>query len=142
MNEESTPPDLDELARRTFGAMARRDYDAMTAVWASDGVWDTTPTGALAGAIEGRDAIRAALEDWMGPYEDWEQEVEEFRDLGNGVVFNVLLQRGRLPDSSGVVALRFANVSTWANGLVERTTTYTDIDEGRAAAERLAQERG
>jgi ketosteroid isomerase-like protein len=141
MSEESSTPDLDELARRTFDAMARRDYDAMTAVWASDGVWDTTPTGGMPGAVEGRDAIRAALEDWMGPSEDWEQEVEEFRDLGNGVVFNVLLQRGRLSDRKGVVALRFANLSTWASWLVERTTTYTDIDEGRAAAERLAQER-
>jgi hypothetical protein len=31
---------------------------------------------------------------------------------------------------------------TWAEGSIGRFTTYTDIDEARAAAERLAQERG
>jgi hypothetical protein len=30
----------------------------------------------------------------------------------------------------------------WENGLVVRITVYTDIDEARAAAEGLAQERG
>jgi hypothetical protein len=30
---------------------------------------------------------------------------------------------------------------TWRHGLIERLTTYADIDEARAAAERLAQER-
>jgi hypothetical protein len=30
----------------------------------------------------------------------------------------------------------------WADGLIERVTTFLDIDEARAAAERLAQERG
>jgi hypothetical protein len=30
----------------------------------------------------------------------------------------------------------------WADGLIERTTLFLDIDEGRAAAERLAEERG
>jgi hypothetical protein len=32
-------------------------------------------------------------------------------------------------------------VATWSVGLIERSTQYPDIDEGRAAAERLAQER-
>jgi ketosteroid isomerase-like protein len=62
VSEESSTPDLDELARRTFDAMARRDYDAMTAVWASDGVWDTTPTGGLPGAIEGPLAAPTAVQ--------------------------------------------------------------------------------
>jgi hypothetical protein len=30
----------------------------------------------------------------------------------------------------------------WSDGLVERVTTYSDPDEGRADAERLAEERG
>jgi hypothetical protein len=29
----------------------------------------------------------------------------------------------------------------WADGLIERTTAFLDIDEARAAAERLAEER-
>jgi hypothetical protein len=30
----------------------------------------------------------------------------------------------------------------WSDGLIVRNTTYPDIDEARAAAERLAEERG
>jgi hypothetical protein len=38
--------------------------------------------------------------------------------------------------------MRFAAVTTWVDGLIERNTNYTDIDEARAGAERLAEERG
>jgi hypothetical protein len=37
--------------------------------------------------------------------------------------------------------MRYAVVATWVDGMIERFTTYTNIDEGRAAAERLAEER-
>jgi hypothetical protein len=33
-------------------------------------------------------------------------------------------------------------MATWAEGLIERLTSDRDFDEPRAAAERLAQERG
>ncbi|HXW58406.1 MAG TPA: hypothetical protein VEJ23_02895 [Solirubrobacteraceae bacterium] len=33
-------------------------------------------------------------------------------------------------------------VWTWRDGLIVRTTNYADLDEARAAAERLAKERG
>jgi hypothetical protein len=33
-------------------------------------------------------------------------------------------------------------VTLWAERLIERVTIHLDIDEARAAAERLAQERG
>jgi hypothetical protein len=41
-----------------------------------------------------------------------------------------------------VVAFRYAAVGSWREGLAERFTVYTEIDEARAAAERLAEERG
>jgi hypothetical protein len=40
------------------------------------------------------------------------------------------------------VRLRYAVVGVWVEGLVVRLTNYGNIDEGRAAAERLAEERG
>jgi ketosteroid isomerase-like protein len=62
--------------------------------------------------------------------------------LGNAVTFAVILRRGRVVGSSGSVQLRYASVAEWRDGLIVRKTTYHDIDEARAAAERLAQERG
>ncbi|HMD55915.1 MAG TPA: hypothetical protein VKG82_00405 [Solirubrobacteraceae bacterium] len=67
---------------------------------------------------------------------------EEFRDLGNGVTLIVQLARGRPTGSSAFVEFRSASVAIWASGLIERFATCTDIDEARAAAERLAKKRG
>lgn len=48
-----------------------------------------------------------------------------------------------MPDKSTTPdQLRYGTVSVWEDGKIARITHYTDIDEARAAAERLAQERG
>jgi ketosteroid isomerase-like protein len=138
MREEPRTPDLVEAFRPSLEAIDRRDWDAAMAVYGPDAVWDMSPQGM--GVFEGRDAVRGLIEDWWGVYEDSEQRVEELRDLGNGVAFVVAVTRGRLPGSVGFVELRFAVVATWADRLIQRITSYTDIEEARAAAERLAQE--
>ncbi len=140
MAEESTTPDLMELWRQLSQAGHRRDVDGITAFYTRDGVWDMTPIGM--GRFEGRAAIRGFMEDWLGSYEEWEREAEELLDLGNGVAFAVWLQRGRPVGSSGEVQLRYAAVLLCDDGKIARVTTYTDVDEARAAAERLAHERG
>jgi ketosteroid isomerase-like protein len=91
--------------------------------------------------FEGRAAIRSFLEDWFGTYEELELGLEEVSDLGKGVVFAVVTQNGRPVGSAGHVRQREGWVYVWVGGLIARLTTY-DIDEARAAAERLAQERG
>jgi hypothetical protein len=78
----------------------------------------------------------------VSPDEEFHGDVEEIIDLGNGVVFAVDIYRGPPVGSSAEVRFRFATVAMWAEGLIERTTHYDDIDEARAAAERLAEERG
>jgi ketosteroid isomerase-like protein len=141
MPEESTTPDLEETARRAREAMNRGDLDGAVAMYAPDAVWDVSLLG-LEGVFAGREAIRGALEDLIAPYEDLELVAEDFRDLGSGVTLVVILMRGRLRGSTRFVESRMALVATWANGLIERNTTYLDIDEARAAAERLAQDGG
>ena len=75
-------------------------------------------------------------------YEEFEWRSEEILDLGNGVVFVVSRASGRPVGSTGRVELRVAIVAVWEEGLIMRTTGYDNIDEARAAAERLAKERG
>jgi ketosteroid isomerase-like protein len=138
--EKSTTPNLEEALRRSMGAVNRRDFDAAMTLYAPNAVWDASPMGL--DVFEGREAIRGFFDDWWGSYEDFEQVLEEFHDLGNGVTRVVSRQRARLHGSSAFVELRYAAVATWIGGLVERVTVYSDIDEARADAERLAQERG
>lgn len=139
MTEESTTPDLVELTRRSLDAAKHRDFDAMLSFWGSDPVWDVSPMGL--GIYEGAVAIRGFFEDWIGAYEEWDIEPEEVLDLGNGVVLAVFLQNARPVGSNGRVRLRYAAVSVWREGVTVRTTNYSDIDETRAAAERLAETR-
>jgi ketosteroid isomerase-like protein len=139
MPEESATPDLKLLVQRASG-MERSQIEDPMSFFAPDSVWDMSGGGL--GVIEGREAIRAFFEEWRAAYADYEQETEEIQDLGNGVAFAVYVQRGRPVDSNGWVEFRDARVFLCAHGLIERVTTFLDIDEARAAAERLAQERG
>jgi ketosteroid isomerase-like protein len=139
MPEESTTPDLEETLRRSIEAFSRRDLDAALSVYVPNAVWDWSRVGL--GVYEGSEAIRGVFEDWWDSYEDIEQVVEEFRDLGSGVTFGVVEMRGRPTGSSGLVGVRYGALGAWVDGLVQKVTVYADLDEARAAAERLAEER-
>jgi len=125
--------------RRSFEAADRRDFGALMGFYAPDAVWENV---AGLGTFEGAAAIRGFFEDWMGVYEEYGMALEETVDLGHGVAFAVAIQKGRPAGSSSQVRLRYAAVAVWENGLIVRATNYSDIDEARAAAERLAEERG
>jgi ketosteroid isomerase-like protein len=140
MAEESTTPDLVELARRSFEAGNRRDLELTSRYLAPDAVWDMSSLGM--GVHEGRAAIEDFWRDWWVAYEEYSLDEEAILDLGNGVTFSVLLQKGRPVGSTGYVELRYMAVTTWVDGLIVRIANYTDIAQARAAAERLAEERG
>ena len=136
MPDESTTPDLFELMGRAFEAANRRDLDAVASSFAEDATFEGRVE-----EVDGRAAIRSFLEDWFGSYEELEFGLEEVRDLGNGVVFAVVVQNGRPAGSAGHLRQREGWVFVWVRGLIARLT-ISEVDEARAAAERLAEERG
>jgi ketosteroid isomerase-like protein len=140
MPEESTTPDLVELVRRAFEAANRHDVHAVMGFYAPDAVWDLSDLGP--GTFEGAAAIRDFIEDWFGTWEDHLVETEAIVDLGHGVVFSSVREDGRLAGSDGHVEQRRGWVILGAQEQIERVEIYLDIDEARAAAERLAEERG
>jgi len=142
MFEESTTPDLVELTHRAAEAANRRDVDGLMAFYAPDALVDGTRT--IGDVWRGRAAIRGLVDDWMGAYEQVEWAVEVPVDLGNGVVFTLVRQAGRPVASTGYVRQCEGWVLVWVDDLITSVTYYpeADIDEGRAAAERLAEERG
>jgi len=140
MPEESATPDLVERWREGFEALGNLpNLDAVTSFYAADAVWEVVTLGI---SLEGVAAIRGFLEDWISSYEQFEIDVEEILDLGSGITFGVFIQKGRPTGSKGHVRYRIAQVNTWVGGMIMRSTGYNDIDEARAAAERLAEERG
>src|SRR2546423_12909557 len=117
MPEEPTTPDLVELIGRAFEAANRRDLDAAASSFAEDATFDGR---ALGDHFDGRAAIRSFLADWFGTYEELEFGLEEVRDLGNGVVFAVVVQNGRPAGSGGHLRQREGGVVVSVGGLVRR----------------------
>ncbi len=142
MSEESATPGLVELLRRCFEAISAGDLDEAQRVLTHDAVLDMTRT--IGVVVHGRDAIRAFEEDWLAGYEEVAFTAEEIIDAGSGVVFVRQLQTARPTGTTGHVTQREANVWIIENGRAVRVIVYPDseLDEARAAAERLAQERG
>ena len=137
MPEECTTPDPVELTRLAFEAVNQRDIDAVVSFFAPDAVLDGRAVGGL---YEGRAAIRGFLDDWFGSFAELRMEVEEFTVLDDRVVLAVVSQYGRPVSVDGQVHQREGWAICWsAHGLLVRLTTHTDIDEARAAAERLAE---
>jgi ketosteroid isomerase-like protein len=140
MPEESTPPDSFKPLRRTVEAYRRGDFDAHMSSYAPDAVLDMSARGL--GIFEGRVAIRGFWEDYYRSFDDLKFELEEALDLGNGVMFATVRQDARPARSGARVRTREAWVSVWEEGMLLRGSSYSDLDEGRAAAERLAESRG
>jgi ketosteroid isomerase-like protein len=139
MSEEPTTPDLTELARTQLEAVNRRDLDAVMTSIAPNAVYDTSPSGM--GVYEGHAAIRAFLKGYWDCFEELRFELEEALDLGNGVAFLVNRQVARPVGSTAEIRTREAHVIELVDGMVVGLTVYNEIDEGRAAAERLAESR-
>jgi ketosteroid isomerase-like protein len=139
MSEESTTSALVRLVQRAIGAMNRRDLDGWVTLFDPEAVWDLSPLGL--GRYEGGPAIRGFIEDWLATYSEFQLTLEDVLDLGGGVVFAVVLQHGRLIESSAEVRMRYASVNTETEGRFSRITNYPDIEQARVAAERLAEER-
>jgi ketosteroid isomerase-like protein len=138
MPEESTTLDLVERWRRAADSAYRGDLDATMAIFASDAVWEVQPLGI---SHKGAPAIRRFLEEWLGSYENYKDDQEEGVALGNGVVFVVSRLDARPVGSPGRVQERWSFTVLWVAGMVTRVTGRNDIDEARAAAERLAESR-
>ena len=137
MSQESTTPDLVELVRKQLEALDRRDLDGVMSSVAEDAVFHTR----FGDVYEGRVAIRGFLEVWFGTFEALDFELEEVSDLGGGVVFAVVIQDGRPVGVDGRLRQREGWVYLWVGGSIARLTT-SQVDQARAAAERLAAQRG
>jgi ketosteroid isomerase-like protein len=132
--------DLVELTRRAYGFAKVGDWDGVVSFYGPDTDWDMTPAGL--GKYDGPTVLRRFFVDWTGSYKEWDLELEEVQDLGDGMILAVVLTRGRSGWRAAWVELRFATIISWVGGRMARITSYTDIDQARTAAARMAEERG
>ena len=139
MPEESTTPDLVEIVTGLFEAGDRGDWDTVLRPYAPDAILQTDD-GIF--VVAGASGLRALWEEWAGMFEDFTVKVESVLDLGNGVVYAVYHQEGRPAGSTRVVTATGTYTYEWVDGMISRVILGgAEIDEARAAAERLAEER-
>jgi len=137
MPEEPTTPDPAEATRRVLAAFNRGDFDAVEGCYAEDAV----VTGHEIGRFDGAPAIRRLYEDMATPYGDVRGEIDELVNLGNGVTFAIVTVVGHPTGSTGEVRFHYAAAVVVTDGRIARQTNFIDIDEARAVAARLADER-
>jgi hypothetical protein len=136
------PEEFDLVALTRAFAEAGGNVAQEMSFYGPDPVYDLSAMGI--GIFEGRDAIRTFLEGWMASYEEYHEDVGEIRDLGGGKTFVTMSEsaRPRGGDADARIHSVYAFVVEWTDGKISRLAAYPDIDEGRAAAERLDESRG
>src|SRR6478672_10685832 len=141
MSEESTTRDLVELTRQVFDAGSRQDTDVVLSLFAPDAMMDLSDGGL--GTFRGIAAVGGFLEDWFGTWDSdsYRVDPEGVCDFGNGVVFVVYREQGSVR-SGGRIEQRRAWCLLWIEDLISFVAVYLDPEQARAAAERLAEERG
>jgi hypothetical protein len=65
---------------------------------------------------EGVDTIRREMEAWTAAFEEFEIDIDEIHDMGNGVVLSLTRQSGRPSGASGHVQMPFIGVTSGAPG--------------------------
>lgn len=141
MSEDAGTRDVVELVRSGFESLSRGDVAALLSLMAPDVVYQGRADG-VTGRIDGAAAFCDFWEGWYATFEEFKIEAKEIVDLGNGIIFTVYRQQGRLAGSSGLLTEQYAIVFEMVDGVAVRVTNYADVDEARAGAERLAQQRG
>ncbi len=139
MPAEPATPDLIQLAVQAFDAGSRHDLDATIRFYAADAVLDMSTVGL--GTYEGAGAIIEFVEGWWATFEDHVLEQQQTVDLGHGVLLSTVREVGRLAGSDGRAEQQRGWVTVWVGSKIVYHAFYGDLDEARAAAERLAEER-
>jgi ketosteroid isomerase-like protein len=95
------------------------------------------------GIFRGRAAIRAFLEGWMSSYDEYEEAVQEIRDLGGGIAFATVRESARplRSDAHARIQSVYGFVIEWIDGKIARLNAYPDVEQARTAGERLAESR-
>ena len=120
-----------EIVRRAYEAFNLGDWDAALRD-ADPGFQITFQRGPIAGTHE-LNAAREVTEDYIGAFEDFAVEPEEFLDAGDQVVA-LVTRRGKPKGGSVDMVVRNGHLWTLRNGKLLSLRSFPDPDEALAAA--------
>ncbi len=130
-----TTPASDNVAllRATTAAYARGDWEAAAEALHPDIDWDFTATDwPDQGRSRGRDEVLRFFRRFLGAWDDYQVEFEEFIPAGDDVV--VFVREGGVGKGSGVrVEHAWTQIWTVRDGRLVRFRGFSDRDEALAA---------
>lgn len=125
-----------ETVRRLYDAIARRDSQAVLALYDPDVEWDMSgyPYGdMLERRSRGHEALRAFWRQLYEAWENYEHDCHELIDAGDDVV-SIVTDRGRGRASGAVVEIRAYGVWTIQEGKIVRAVWFPTRAEALEAA--------
>ena len=130
MSEENV-----EIVREAAAAFNRGDLDAWLQ-YAADDIDHRAVEGALddQGPIQGKDAVRAYLDDWVGTFDDFRSEPVELIEAGEDKVIAMTRISGRAKHSGVEIDMTYAALYTIRDGKIVRGREYWTRDEALKAA--------
>jgi ketosteroid isomerase-like protein len=121
-----------EVVRGMYEAFSRGDAEAALSYFDPKVVMDASHR--VDGRIgHGRQEMTAILAEWLGTWDEWREEVEETRDLGDDRVLVISTQRGVGKGSGIQWKNRFAMLYEIHGGKITRWTIYDDVSEALEA---------
>ncbi|MDX6617324.1 MAG: SnoaL-like domain [Solirubrobacterales bacterium] len=121
-----------EVVRRMYEARESGDAAGALAQFHPEVVVDATARGDAASG-QGREELAAIIAEWTGTFDEWREEVEEMRDLGDSVCV-VATQRGRGKKSGVEVEARYALLFEVRDDKITRMTMFRGLSEALEAA--------
>jgi SnoaL-like domain len=112
-----------------------RESQRLSEDFAPDFVLETRTFRGFPGQPEfhGRGGFFEFFEQWVDPYDEWDQEFGDALDAGGSQVVIAVHQRGRLHDSQAWVKLRYGIIFAVEEGLIRRMQLYGTPEEALEA---------
>lgn len=134
------PVDKLGVVRRIYEAAARRDSDAVLALYDPEVELDNTRLGLAGhgGIRRGHDGLRDVFREWHEAWEQVEYDYDELIDAGGDDVVAVVTRRGRGRASGALGELHVALVWTVRGGKVVRVVWWPTRDAALRSVGMLA----
>ena len=121
-----------EIVRSMYAAFHRGDAEAALAHFHDDVEYDATMR-VDGGTGRGREALGETIGRWVGAFDDWREEIEEVREVGDRVCV-VLTQRGRGKGTGIDLEARYGVVYEIDGEKITGMTLYSGPEDALEAA--------
>jgi ketosteroid isomerase-like protein len=117
-----------EVVRRMYEAFHGGDIEAALGQLAADVLVDASNARPDVPVGKGPEHMRSVVATWVSAFDDWSEEIEEFRDLGSRVLV-LSVQRGRGRGSGVEVESRYAMLYEVHGGRITSVRMFRGLGE-------------